>query len=135
RVLLTETEIRRSLERVQAAFPCFRDWEFNNEINESYGGFSLWGQFVPDPNESMPRWFYITFATYDEATWTGSLTIGKPAYYWSSADCGDADLVGTSPCATLEEAITSLQRQMSDLFRALLGSAAEPGAAPDRSGE
>ena len=119
-MLLTESEIRRSLERASAAFPCFLDWEYNNEINESHSGFSLWGEFVPEPNEPMPRSFFITFATY-EATWAGHLTIGKPSYFWSSADCGDADLVETSPCATLEEAITTLKKKMADLFTAISG--------------
>ena len=126
-MLLTESEIRRSLDRAGAAFPCFLDWEYSNEINESYSGFSLWGEFVSEPDEPMPRSFFITFATH-EATWTGHLTIGKHSYFWSSADCGDADLVETSPCATLEDAITTLKRRITDLFTALSGSVPEPGA-------
>jgi len=133
-VLLTESEIRRSIERAKAAFPCFPDWEHNNEINESHSGFSLWGEFVPNANEPMSRSFFITFDTYEE-TWTGHLTIGQHCYFWSSADCGDAHLLDTSPCATLEDAITALKRRMADLFTALSGSAAEPGAAPDRGGK
>jgi hypothetical protein len=131
-VLLTESEIQRSLQRVQAAFPRFLHWDYNNEINDSYPGFSLWGEFVPAPNEPMPQSFFVTFDT-DETTWRGHLSIGKPCYFWSSADYGDAYLVDTIPCATLEDAITGLQRRMADLFRALSGSDAEPGIAPDRS--
>ena len=132
-MLLTEAEIRRSIERVKAAFPQFADWKHINETNESYSGFSLWGEFVPEPNEPMPRRFFITFDTY-EATCTGHLTIGQHCYFWSSADVGDAHLLDTGPCATLEDAITRLKSQIADLFSALSGSAAEPGAAPDRGG-
>jgi hypothetical protein len=126
-VILTESEIRGSLKRVKAAFPRFPHWDYNNEINESYPGFAVWGEFVPEPNEPMPRSFFVTFDTY-EATWTGHLSIGKHCYFWSSADCGDANLIDTNPCATLEEAITSLKRQMVHLFTVLSGSAAEPEA-------
>jgi hypothetical protein len=131
-VLLTDPEIRRSLERVKAAFPGFAQWDYNNEINESYPGFSLWGEFVPDPKEPMPRSFFITFDTH-VATWSGHLSIGKHRYFWSSADCGDAYLVDAGPCATLEDAITSLKQQMADLFAALSGTAAEPEIAPGES--
>jgi hypothetical protein len=48
-VLLTEPEIRRVTECVKAAFPRFPDWDYQNEIDESYAGFSLWGEYVPDP--------------------------------------------------------------------------------------
>jgi hypothetical protein len=123
-VLLTEPGIRRSIKCVEAAFPCFRECEHSNEINDSYSGFSLWGEFVPDPNEPMPRSYFITFDTH-EATWTGHLTIGKHSYFWSSADCGDAHLLDTSPCGTLEEAITTLKSRMADLFAAISGRAAE----------
>jgi hypothetical protein len=123
-VLLTEPEIRRVTERVKAEFLRFPDWEYHNEIDESYAGFSLWGEYVPDPDEPMPRSFFITFDIF-EANWTGHLTIGKPCYYWSSADCGDAHLLDTNPCATLEGAIATLKRQTADLFAALSGPAAE----------
>ncbi len=117
-MLLTKSEIRRSTELVKAAFSSFRDWEYNNEINESYSGFSLWGEFVLESNESMPPSFFITFDT-DESTWMGHLTVGKPCYYWSSADCGDAHLLDTHRCARLEDAITALKGQAADLFKAL----------------
>ncbi len=131
-MLLTESEIQRSQKCVQASFPRFSHWDHNNEIDESYSGFSLWGEFVPDPDEPMPRSFFMTFDTY-EATWTGHLSIGKHCYFWSSADCGDAMLVDTSPCATLEDAITTLKRRVADLFMALSCSAGESGTGPDRN--
>jgi hypothetical protein len=119
-VILTESEIRSCLKQARAAFPCYSQWEYNNEVNESYSGFALWGELVPEPNESMPQSFFATFDTH-QATWTGHLTIGKHCYFWSAADCGDAHLVDAGPCATLQEAITSLKQRMTDLFTALTG--------------
>jgi hypothetical protein len=68
------------------------------------------------------RRFFVTFDTY-EASWTGHLTIGQHCYFWSSAVAGDAHLLNTLPCATLDEAIVALQSKMSDLFSAFLGTA------------
>lgn len=45
-MLLTEPEIQQVLEQVQAAFPNLTDWEYNNEKNDEYFGFSVWGQFL-----------------------------------------------------------------------------------------
>jgi hypothetical protein len=132
-ILLSKAEIQRSLKRVQAAFPRFDHWKHNNENNESHMGFALWGEFVPEPTELTPRRFFITFDSY-QIVWRGHLTIGQHCYFWSSADVGDAHLVDTGDCATLEHAITALKRQMVELFTALSGSAAEPDAASDRSG-
>jgi hypothetical protein len=129
-VILTESETRRSLKLARAAFPRFSGWDHNNEVNESYSGFSLWGEFVPEPNDPLPRSFFVTFDTHG-ATWMGHLSIGKHCYFWSHADCGDANLVDASPVATLKDAMTSLKRQMTELFTALSGSTAGPGTAPD----
>ena len=76
-MLLTECEIQRILEQAKTAFPHFIDWEYNNEINEDYFGFSLWGRFVLDPEDQMPRCFFITLDTYKES-WHGHVTIGQP---------------------------------------------------------
>jgi hypothetical protein len=116
-VLLNATEIRRTVERVKEAFPRFVDWEYVNEIDESHTGFALWGEFIPDPNELRPRLFFVTFDTY-ETTWSGHLTIGQHCFFWSSADVGDAHLLDTDPCATLEDAIMTLKGQITDLFDA-----------------
>ncbi len=124
-MILTETEIQRVIERVRAAFPRFSNWEHNNEANESYSGFAVWGEFIPEPDDLMRRTFFLTFDTH-EATWAGHLSIGKSCYYWSSTDTGDALLVDTDPCATLEDAIANLKREIADLFRVFRGSAAEP---------
>lgn len=48
-MLLTQSEIQQVLEQVQAAFPNFTDWEYNNEKNDEYFGFSVWGKYVSNP--------------------------------------------------------------------------------------
>lgn len=106
-MLLTEPEIQQVLEQVQAAFPNLTDWEYNNEKNDEYFGFSVWGQLIVNPEELiMPRRFFITLDTYEDK-WQGCLTIGQPSYLWSSADAGDAHLVDTEPSETLQEAMPS----------------------------
>lgn len=116
-MILDKPEIRRSLEVVKAAFPRFADWKYNNEANESYSGFALWGEFVADRGETMPRRFFVTFDTYKQK-WRGHLSIGQHNYFWSSADFGDANLLGTNECATLEEAIAALRAGIADFFTA-----------------
>lgn len=65
-MLLTEPEIQQVLEQVKVAFPNLTDWEYNNEKNEEYYvGFSVWGHFVNNPEELMPRRFFITLDTYE----------------------------------------------------------------------
>ena len=44
-MLLTESEVQESLEQARTAFPKFDNWEYNNEKNAEYMGFSLWGEF------------------------------------------------------------------------------------------
>jgi hypothetical protein len=117
-VLLTEPEIQQVLEQVQAAFPNLTEWEYNNEKNGEYFGFSVWGHFVNNPEELMPRRFFITLDTNHEDKWEGCLTIGQHSYLWSSADVGDAHLVNTEPCETLQEAIAALKAKIAELFQA-----------------
>jgi hypothetical protein len=117
-MLLTEPEIQQVLEQVQAAFPNFTDWEYNNEKNDEYFGFSVWGEYVANPEELMPRSFFITLDTDHEDKWQGCLTIGLHSYLWSSADVGDAHLVNTEPCGTLSEAIAALKAKILELFQA-----------------
>lgn len=50
--------------------------------------------------------------------WRGSLTIGQHSYLWSSADVGDAHLLSTEPCNSLEDAIAALKAEMIRLFKA-----------------
>ncbi len=116
-MLLTEHEIQHVIEYTKTAFPHFTDWEYNNEINEDYFGFSLWGQFVLEPEDYMAPCFFITFDTYEES-WRGHVTIGQPCYFWSSADVGDAHLLDTEPYKTLEDAIAALKEEIINLFRA-----------------
>jgi hypothetical protein len=122
-VILSPSEIQRSLSQAQAAFPHFSHWEHHNEVDESYSGFALWGEFVHDPEGSSPTSFFITFDTHG-ATWTGHLSTGQHCYFWSSANCDDALLVDSDVCTTLEDAIASLKRRLADLFKAFLGEAA-----------
>ena len=119
-MFLADHNIQYVLERVQAAFPSFTQWAYTNasEDERSLDGFSLWGQWVLQPEECMARHFYITFATHAEH-WSGHLTIGQYFYFWASADVGDAYLLDTEACATLEEAIVVLKAEMVRLCRAL----------------
>lgn len=116
-MILTESEIQQVLEQVKVAFPNLTDWEYNNEKNEEYFGFSIWGQLVTNPGQLMPQRFFITLDTY-ESKWQGCLTIGQPSYLWSSADVGDAHLVDTEPSETLQEAISALKAKIVELFQA-----------------
>ncbi len=117
-MLLTESEIQQVLEQVKTAFPNFTDWEYNNEKNEEYFGFSVWGELVINPEELMPRRFFITLDTNHENKWQGCLTIGQHSYLWSSADVGDAHLLSSEPCETLSETIVELKAKILELFRA-----------------
>jgi hypothetical protein len=119
-MFLADHDIQHALEQVQVAFPSFTQWAYTNASDDesSLDGFALWGQWVLRPEECMARHFYITFATHAEH-WSGHLTIGQYFYFWTSADVGDAHLLDTEECATLEEAIVALKAEMTHLCRAL----------------
>jgi len=119
-MFLADHDMQHALERVQAAFPSFTQWAYTNASDDerSLDGFALWGQWVLHPEETMARHFYLTFATQAEH-WSGHLTIGQHYYWWTSADMGDAHLLDTEACATLEEAIVALKAEMARLCRAL----------------
>ncbi|NEQ63984.1 MAG: hypothetical protein F6K21_00310 [Symploca sp. SIO2D2] len=110
-MILTESEIKQVLEKALTAFPNFTDWEYNNEVNQQYFGFSLWGQFVLDPEEIMSQCFFITLDTYKEK-WGSHLTIGQQSYLWSSANVGDAHLLSTKDNDSFDDAITALKAEM-----------------------
>jgi hypothetical protein len=122
-MLLPEAEVQRSRTRVAAAFPRFTDWEHANAADEDYEAFAVWGRYTPPVGVSSPTSYFVTFDSYKEA-WRGHLTVGKHCYYWSSADVGDAYLLETEACATLDEAIASLIGQIGSLCAALSGSKA-----------
>ena len=65
----------------------------------------------------MSRCFFITLDTYEEK-WRGSLTIGQHSYLWSSADVGDAHLLATDDCDSIEDAILALKGEMKKLLTA-----------------
>ena len=46
--------------------------------------------------------------------------MGQPAYRWSSADFGDAYLLNTERCETLEQTIDQLKAEISDLLNTFL---------------
>jgi hypothetical protein len=119
-MILTQAEIQRSQTLVATAFPRFGHWEWVNEINDNYAGFCLWGQYTPEPKGSSSPMFFLTFDTFQES-WKGHLTIGKPCYFWSSADFGDAHLLDTEKCSNLEDAIQALKRRIAVLVAALSG--------------
>ncbi|MCP4697788.1 MAG: hypothetical protein GY862_13190 [Gammaproteobacteria bacterium] len=119
-MILAEHEIQRVIEHVKTAFPNFADWKYNNEENADHFGFSLWGRYALNPEEIMPIRFFVTLDTDDEHCWHGHLTIGQPHYLWTSADVGDAHLLGTKPCKTKEDAITALQAEIENLFEIFL---------------
>lgn len=117
-MLLTELEVQQAITQAKASFPDFGVWEYSNEANEEYFDFSLWGEFVLNPEDQMPKRFFITLDTYQKH-WYGHLTIGQHCYLWSSADVGDAHLVDTESYNTLEEAIMALKMEMTKLCKAL----------------
>lgn len=118
-LLLTQLEVEHVLRQVRTSFPNLLDWEYSNEVDSDYFGFTIWGCFVPqeDAESLLKRRFYITF-DIDKDQWRGYLTIGQHCYLWTSADVGDAHLVNTEPCASLEEAVAALKVKIADLARA-----------------
>ena len=116
-MILTESEVQQVLEQVKIAFPNLTDWEYNNEDNGEYDGFSVWGKFILNPEEMMYQTFFITIDIYRDK-WRGYLTTGQPSYYWSSTDEQDAYLISTEPCESREEAIAQLKAEILRLFQA-----------------
>lgn len=117
-MLLSETDVARALEKARSAFPNISRWEFNNVVTEDHPGFTLWGAYVPAAADPL-RVFYVTFDAYGNKGWQRSLTIGMPAYFWSSANVGDARLIESDQFATLEEAMRALKREMVRLASGL----------------
>ena len=73
-MFLADHDIQHTLERVQAAFPSFTQWAYTNASDDerSLDGFSLWGQWVLHPEETMARHFFARLATpIDPATELG----------------------------------------------------------------
>jgi hypothetical protein len=118
-LLLPQSEIDGVLRQVRAAFPNLVEWEYSNEVDAEYFGFTIWGCLVAqeDDESLLKRRFYVTFDIYQDR-WRGTLTIGQHSYLWTSADVGDAHLVSTEPCASLDEAIAALKVKIADLAKA-----------------
>lgn len=51
KMLLTEPEVQKVIEQVKLTFPHFSNCSYNNEENEYYDGFSVWGEFVVNPED------------------------------------------------------------------------------------
>ena len=124
--LVDQDQVEEALQTVTAAFPRFADWEYSSERNEAHPGFAVWGEFVMrDDDEGdgyVPKYrFYVTFDMVS-GKWQGTFSIGKHAYYWSSADYGDAYLVNTGAATdTLPEAIEVLKARTRELLEAVTG--------------
>ena len=116
-MILADTEIQKVREKAKTAFPNFSDWEYNNDKNDEYLGFSLWGQFILNPENLMSKGFFVTLETYEQK-WRAYLTIGQHCYFWSDADMGDAYLLDTDDYDSVDEAILQLKREMLNLFQA-----------------
>jgi hypothetical protein len=116
-MILAESEIQSILEQVKIAFPNLTSWRYNNEDNGEYGGFSVWGKFILNPEELMSQKFFVTIDIYGDK-WRGYLTAGQPSYYWSVTDEQDAYLISTEPCESPEEAIAKLKAEILRLFQA-----------------
>jgi hypothetical protein len=118
-MLLTEAEIPRCRALLEKTFPRFGQWTFRNERNESYSGFCIWGRYKAA--EMSSPGFFVTFDAFKEK-WKGHLTVGQHSYYWSSADVGDAYLLDTEPCVSLQEAIIALKKRIAGLVAVLSAS-------------
>ena len=118
-MFLTESQVEQALSEVRVAFPKLVDWEYSNEVDHDYFGFTVWGCLIiqDDDDSFSQRRFYATFDLY-ENKWRGTLTIGQHSYLWTSADVGDAHLAATKPCASLPEAIAALKVEIASLANA-----------------
>ena len=111
-MLLADADRQKALETVAASFPHLADREYRNDVDDDYGGFTVWGEFALDPDELTAPRFFITSRHSPDDRWRSGLAVGKYACFWISADVGDAYLLDMPPCATLEEAIAALKKAM-----------------------
>ena len=113
---LSTEQANQAVALASSAFPTFIDWEFEHEGAEPGFGFSMWGEYIPEGDDKLlPRRFFVTFDRY-RGDWQGHVTIGKRSYIWPRPRGGDAWLVQTRSCDSLEEAIEALQSEMAKLF-------------------
>jgi hypothetical protein len=110
-MLLEQSEIESAMRILKTDFPKLDRWDYRNLIDEYYPGFTAWGMKSIGKGDYADKNFFITFERW-EHTWSGQLTIGKHCYFWDSADVGDAHLVNSKNCVTLEEAIASLKQNV-----------------------
>ena len=79
-MFLNETELKRSQELVKAAFPRFSHWQFANNADEYHSGFSIWGEYTVEHDDTESTTFFATFDAYGES-WNGHLSVGKHAIF------------------------------------------------------
>jgi hypothetical protein len=118
KMLLTEMEVQQILEQVKTAFPKFSTWEYNNEPDREYTGFTIWGEFCLELEKRMSQVFFVTFSIF-RGRWRGDLTTGQHAFMWSSTKDGDAHLLETEYCNSFEIAVAELKKKILTLFQAL----------------
>jgi hypothetical protein len=111
-VILSAEAAEAALTEVKNSFANFGEWDFNNEVNGDYDGFACWGSAFP-PDDDDPC-FFVTFNLTSEG-WTGFLTVGQWAYYWSNTNEGDSFLLETDRVPTLAEAIRTLKGRIRSL--------------------
>lgn len=116
-MLLAENQVQEIIEKAKISFPDFTEWEYMNEPDRSYTGFTLWGKFVLDREEKMPQVFFVTFSIFRER-WGGDVTTGQHAYRWSSTNYGDARLLATKYCDSFDIAVAELKNKILTLFQA-----------------
>jgi hypothetical protein len=117
KMLLPEIQVQEIMEKAKTDFPSFSEWEYNNELDKDYWGFTIWGQYALDLEDDRSVIYFVTF-TLDGGRWSGNLTAGQHAYMWSSTKEGDADLLWTHHCDSFEVAVTQLKKKILTLFQA-----------------
>lgn len=111
-----EAELQQALALARQAFPKLSGWQAELVDEFRRQEISVWGVAVFEEESFNPRRFFVTLNTF-EGKWRGALTIGKHAYLWTEADCGDAYLVQTAPQDSIESAIVELSREIAVLFQ------------------
>lgn len=112
---ISESEKQAVMDLVKAAFPRLRGWDTDYDDGE-YRDFGVCGCLRWGKGTDV-RFFYVTIDLY-KGQWSGYLTIGQPAFFWSSAGLGHAYLLDVK-AGTARGAITRLKRSMRKLFDSL----------------
>lgn len=117
---LSPQDKSRPLELAQSAFPAFPRWK-TADADDEHDDFCVWGELEIEDGPYRSRRFFVTLSVH-QGRWRGHLTIGRHASMWTSADVGDAFLVSTGFCDTVEEGLAALRDEISNLFSAIVRS-------------